>query len=172
MKNRVLISAVLLLVAAAASPQQQGTVEYIPVSCFLSGELPILTVSTADNGLLRAYFRRAGATDWCSVDGQNLGKASNVVLPRFENGAEIEYYFVVLKGRQVIAKSPTIYKTRATEKCDAPFARHSVNLTMECLPASQNPIASALNAGYHAASTSEDKTRKQSPEKPDKEKKP
>ena len=165
--KRILIIAALLLVAVTASPQQQGTIEYIPVSCFLSGELPILTVSTADNGLLRAYFRHTGATDWCSVDGQNLGKASSVVLPRFEDGAEIEYYFVVLKGREVIAKSPTIYKTRATQKCEAPFARHSVNLVMECLPATQNPIASALNAGYHAASTTDDKTRRQSPEKPE-----
>jgi hypothetical protein len=169
MRNRILISAVLLLVAATATPQQQGTIDFNQPSCFISNELPILSVSTVDSGLLRAYFRRTGATDWCSVDGQNLGKASSVVLPRFENGAEIEYYFVVLKGRQVIAKSATIYKSRATEKCDTPFARHSINLVMECLPASQNPIASALNAGYHAASTTEDKTRKQSPEKPEHE---
>src|SRR5262249_43483615 len=169
MKMRILISAALLLVAVTASPQQQGTIEYTPVTCFVSGELPILTVGVVDSGLLRAYFRRNGATDWCSVDGQNLGKASSVVLPKFENGADIEYYFVVLKGRQVIAKSPTIYKTRATDKSAPPFARHSINLAMECLPPSQNPIASALNAGFRTESTTEDKTRRQSPERPEHE---
>ena len=167
MRNRILLSAAFLLVAANATPQQQGTIEYTPVSCIVGGELPMLMVSTVDDGLLRAYFRRTGTTDWCSVDGKNLGKASNVILPRFEVGSEIEYYFVVLKGRQVIAKSAQIYKVRATDKCVSAFARHSVNLAMECLPPAQNPLATAMNAGYRTASTTEDHTPRQSPEKPE-----
>src|SRR5207253_3150882 len=98
---------------------------------------------------------------------KNLGKASNVVLPRFDVGTDIEYYFVVLKGKQVVAKSAQIYRTKATSKCDSPFARHSINLVMECLPPAQNPIASAMNAGYHTQSTSVDNTPRQSPEKPE-----
>jgi hypothetical protein len=169
MRNRIFICAALLLVAANATPQQQGTIEYTPQQCILGGELPMLMVSTVDDGLLRAYFRRLGTVDWCSVDGKNLGKASNVILPRFEIGTDIEYYFVILKGKEVIAKSPQIYRTRAMEKCDAPFARHAINLTMECLPPGQNPVATAMNAGYHTTSTTEDKTPRQSPEKPERE---
>ena len=167
MKNRILIGAALVLLAASATPQQQGTIEYTPVTCILGGELPMMMVSTVDDGLLRAYFRRVGTTDWCSVDGKNLGKASNVILPRFNVGTEIEYYFVILKGKQVIAKSPQIYRAKATEKCDSAFARHAIDVTMECLPPGQNPVATAMNAGYHTASTTDDHTPRQSPEKPE-----
>jgi hypothetical protein len=166
MRNRILISAVLLLVAASASPQQQGTVEHIPNECIVGGELPMLMVSTVDDGLLRAYFRRTGTIDWCSVDGKNLGKASNVILPRFNTGSDIEYYFVILRGRQVIAKSPQIYRTKATDKCESPFARHAINLVMECLPPGQNPVATALNAGFKTPPTTEDETPRRSPERP------
>ena len=171
MKNRIVICAALLLVAVSATPQQQGTIEHASQECIVGGELPMLMVSTVDDGLLRAYFRRLGTIDWCSVDGKNLGKASNVVLPRFMTGTDIEYYFVVLKGKQVIAKSPQIYKTKATDKCESPFARHAINLTMECLPPAQNPVATAMNAGYRTQSTTDDHTRRQSPEKPEHEKK-
>ena len=156
MKTRIFLSAVLLLCGGAAFAQQPGVVDHNPDACMLAGELPMMMVSTVDDGLLRAYFRRNGTTDWCSVDGKNLGKASNVILPQFQNGTEIEYYFVVLKGRQVIAKSPKIYKTKAMMNCTAPFARHAINLTMECLPPGQNPVANALNAGLKIATT--DKT--------------
>ena len=167
MRNRIVICAALLLIAANATPQQQGTIEHTAESCILSGELPMMMVSTVDDGLLRAYFRRTGTVDWCSVDGKNLGKASNVILPRFDVGTDIEYYFVVLKGKQVIAKSAQIYRTKAIAKCDSPFARHAINLTMECLPPAQNPLATAMNAGYRTASTTEDHTPRQSPEKPE-----
>ena len=167
MRTRILICAALLLVAATASPQQQGTIEHTPEACILGGELPMMMVSTVDDGLLRAYFRRTGTVDWCSVDGKNLGKASNVILPRFDVGTDIEYYFVVLKGRQVVAKSPQIYRTKAMDKCDSPFARHSINLVMECLPPGQNPIASALNSGFQSLKVTPGKPPVQSPEKPE-----
>ena len=153
MKSRILLSAAMMLCGAAAFAQQQGTIDHTPESCILAGEMPVMTMSTADSGLLRAYFRRLGTTDWCSVDGRNLGKSSNVTLPSFEAGTEIEYYFVVLNGKQVVAKSPQIYRTKAMSRCDSPFARHAIMPVMECLPAGQNPIADALNAGYHAQTT-------------------
>jgi hypothetical protein len=168
MKSRILlVSAAMLLCSAAAFAQQQGNIDHTPESCVLAGELPMMMVSTADDGLLRAYFRRLGTVDWCSVDGKNLGKASNVVFPKFDLGTQVEYYFVVLKGKQVVAKSPVIYRTKATEHCDSPFARHSAMLVMECLPPGQNPIADALNAGYHTESTRKGKPRVDSPEKPE-----
>ena len=167
MRMRVLISAAMLLVAANAVPQQQGTIEHTPQACILGGELPMMMVSTVDDGLLRAYFRRTGTVDWCSVDGKNLGKASNVIMPRFDVGTDIEYYFVVLKGRQVVAKSAQIYRTKATEKCASPFARHAIDLTMECLPPGQNPVATAMNAGFQSQDTKPGKPPVQSPERPE-----
>jgi len=169
MRTRILISAAILLVAVTASPQQQGTVEHTPQACVLGGELPMMMVSTVDDGLLRAYFRRTGTVDWCSVDGKNLGKASNVIMPRFDVGTDIEYYFVVLKGRQVIAKSSQIYRTKAADKCQSPFARHAINLTMECLPPGQNPVATAMNAGFQSQSVTPGKPPVQSPERPERQ---
>jgi hypothetical protein len=168
MKSRILLSvAILLCSVATVSAQQQGNIIHTPDGCVLGGELPMMMVTTADDGLLRAYFRRLGTIDWCSVDGHNLGKASNVIFPRFSVGTDLEYYFVVLKGKQVVAKSPVIYRTRALQRCDAPFARHAINLVMECLPPGQNSIATALNSGFHAQDTTPGKPRVQSPEKPD-----
>lgn len=167
MKIRILLSAAILLCGASAFAQQQGVIAHTPQGCVLSGELPMMFVSTVDDGLLRAYFRRLGTIDWCSVDGKNLGKASNVIFPHFDNGTDIEYYFVVLKGRQVVAKSPEIYKSKSTLECKAPFARHAINLVMECLPPGQNPGATALNAGFKTQSINDGKPRVQSPEKPE-----
>ena len=169
MRFRILVSAALLLVAVSAFPQQQGTIEHTASKCILGNELPKLAVSTVDDGLLRAYFRRTGTTDWCSVDGENHGKESSVILPRFQSGTEIEYYFVILRGRQVVAKSPQIYRVKAMDKCDAPFARHSASLAMECLPPPQNPVANAIYAGYNAKKEKPGKPPVQSPEKPERE---
>jgi len=165
MKIRILLSAVILLCGATVFAQQQGEIAHTPDGCVVGGELPMMMVSTVDDGLLRAYFRRLGTIDWCSVDGKNLGKASNVIFPRFDLGTDIEYYFVVLKGKQVVAKSPKIYKTTSTEKCRAPFARHAINLVMECLPPGQNPAATALNAAFKTGTDTNGKPRVQSPER-------
>jgi hypothetical protein len=167
MKTRILLCAVILLCSGAAFAQQQGDIQHTADSCVLAGELPMMMVGTADDGLLRAYFRRLGTVDWCSVDGKNLGKASNVVFPKFDPGMEFEYYFVVLKGKQVVAKSPQIYRTKALERCATPFARHSAMLVMECLPPGQNPIANALNSGYHTLTTDVKNPRVATPEKPE-----
>ncbi len=167
MRIRILISVAILLCGATAFAQQQGVIDHKPESCILGGEMPMMMVSTVDDGLLRAYFRRLGTIDWCSVDGKNLGKASNVIFPHFDVGYELEYYFVVLKGREVVAKSPQIYRTTATLKCNSAFARHAINLVMECLPPGQNPVATALNAGFKTESVTPGKPRVQSPERPE-----
>jgi hypothetical protein len=131
----------------------------------LEGEMAIMSVETSDDGLLRAYFRRQGSTDWCFVDGKNLGKISQVTLPKFDNGEEIEYYFIVLDGKRVIAKSPKIYQARNEHRCDAPFARHATIVTLECLPPGTNP--SSMTAAYAARTTiGQDPAPTQSPEKP------
>jgi hypothetical protein len=149
------ISLCLLLVAAMALPvgAQPGTIDHRPAACVPGEEMAVLTAATEDQGLFRVYFRHTGTTDWCSVDGKNNGAASNVVLPKFATGDEIEYYFVVLDGKRIVAKSPEIYRIKATPRCDSPVARHVILLSMECMPPGLNPIASALNAGYAAAST-------------------
>ena len=169
MKVRILVSATALLCAMSLFGQQQGTIDHTAGKCVLSGEMPLMHVSTVDDGQLRAYFRRVGTTDWCSVDGQNLGKASIVIFPRFDAGTEIEYYFVVLRGRQVVAKSPLIYRTRATAQCEADFARHSTALAIDCAAPLANPIASSLNAGYHAQGKPPGKPPVQSPERPERQ---
>ncbi|HEV7573245.1 MAG TPA: hypothetical protein VGQ21_17220 [Thermoanaerobaculia bacterium] len=148
MKTRILLSLAFAICAVAAFGAQPGVVDHNPPGCMLMGEMPIMHVDTADEGLLRAYFRRQGATDWCFVDGKNLGKVSEVTLPKFDPNEAIEYYFIVLDGKRVVAKSPKIYNARNEQHCDASFARHAIMLTLECLPPGTNPISMA--AGYAA----------------------
>lgn len=165
--KRLLFAAAALLLSTAAFAQKQGTIDYTPDSCIVGDEMPLFRVQTHDDGVLRAYFRRVNTTDWCSVDGQNHNSASTVTLPKFRTGDEIEYYFIVLKGDEVVAKSPKIYRARATDHCDALYNRHALVLTLECLPPAQNPMASSLEAAY---ATQVKKPKPASPEKPEKEK--
>jgi hypothetical protein len=163
MKVRILLILAFAMTAVAALGVQPGSIDHAPPGCVLEGEMAIMTVETSDEGLLRAYFRRQGSTDWCFVDGRNLGKVSQVTLPKFDNNEEIEYYFVVLDGKRVVAKSPKIYQARSEHRCDAPFARHATIVTLECLPPGTNPIS--MSAGY-AAKTIIGEPKVQSPEKP------
>ena len=146
--KRILFAAAALLACTAAFGQKQGTIDYKPESCIVGDEMPVFRVQTHDDGVLRAYFRRVNTTDWCAVDGDNRNSYSTVTLPKVRPGDEIEYYFIVLKGDEVVAKSPKIYRVKATEHCDAPYNRHALILTLECLPPSQNPMASSLAAAY------------------------
>ena len=161
--KRLLFAAAALLTCAPVFAQQQGTIDYKPESCIVGDEMPLFRVSTHDDGILRAFFRRVNTTDWCSVDGDNHNANSTVTLPKVVPGDEIEYYFIVLKGDEVVAKSPRIYRARATEHCDAPYNRHALIMTLECLPASQNPLASSLAAAYATQIT---KPGPASPERP------
>jgi hypothetical protein len=166
MKLRILLTLAAALFAASAFAQP-GTIEHTPAGCMLEGEMAIMNVETSDQGLLRAYFRRQGSTDWCFVDGQNRGKASNVTLPKFDPNEQIEYYFIILDGKRVIAKSPKIYQARSEHRCDALFARHATMVTLECLPPGTNPISNALSAGYAIKTViGKDPAPVQSPERP------
>lgn len=146
--KRLLFAIAVLFACASAFAQKQGTIDYKPESCIVGDEMPVFRVSTHDEGILRAFFRRVNTTDWCAVDGQNHNANSTVTLPKFVTGDEIEYYFIVLKGDEVVAKSPRIYRAKATDHCDAPYNRHALILTLECLPTAQNPLASSLAAAY------------------------
>ena len=116
------------------------------------GESSMLQLSVSGKGELRAYFRHINSTEWCSVEGQNEGKLSTVVMPKFESGDEIEYFFVLLDGKRVVAKSPEIYRAKNTSGCETNIARHSTSFTIDCgqsvagIPAS-NAAAHALGFG-------------------------
>lgn len=148
MKTRALLIALTAVAALSAGAQtrSKSVMNFTPVSCFKGGELALLQVDVADKGELRAYFRRVNTTDWCSVEGTNEGPLSRVVLPKFENGDEIEYFFVLLEGRRVMARSPRMYRSRVIEDCEAPFARHVIKLAMAC-GEDQNAVPSSVGAG-------------------------
>lgn len=147
MRTRILLVAVCSLVALSAVGQGKTGLDHTPVSCVRAGELPLLQVTTAAEGELRGYFRRINTTDWCSVEGINDGPLSRVVLPKFESGDEIEYFFVLIDGVRVVARSTQIYRTRVTTDCSEAWARHMIRLTMNCGEDAQ-AIPSALGAGY------------------------
>lgn len=149
MKARMLIvAAAALLTASFAGAQEKSPVmKYTPASCIKGGELPLMQMQIEGEGELRGYFRRTNTTDWCSVEGDNLGPLSRIVLPKFEDGDEIEYFFVLLNGRRVAARSPRIYRTRVVPECDAASARHIIRLSMSCGEDVQ-AVPTSLGAGY------------------------
>jgi hypothetical protein len=74
--------AVLSAVAVSAQPTPQKTsIDFTPVSCIRAGELPLLQLKIQGEGEVRGYFRKINTSDWCSVEGTNLGPVSRVVLP-------------------------------------------------------------------------------------------
>jgi hypothetical protein len=167
MRIRILLTLAFAMTAVAALATQPGSIDHTPPGCMVEGEMAIMSVETSDDGLLRAYFRRQGSTDWCFVDGKNLGKVSQVTLPKFDPSEEIEYYFIVIDGKRVVAKSPRIYNARNQPRCEAMFARHAVMQTLECLPPGTNPISNSMSAGYAVKTIiGEDPAPTQSPEKP------
>ena len=147
MKTRMLLIALVAAAAVSAFAQpQKPALNFTPVSCIKSGELALLQVDVATKGELRAYFRRVNTTDWCSVEGTNEGPLSRVVMPKFDNGDEIEYFFVLLDGRRVAARSPRMYRSSVNVSCEAPFARHVIKIAMHCGP-EENAIPSSIGAG-------------------------
>ena len=147
MKTRVLATAALTLLALTATAEVKTGLNHSPVTCVRAGELPLLQVHAIGEGELRGYFRRANTTDWCSVEGTNDGPLSRVVLPKFENGDEVEYFFVLIDGVRVVSRSPRIYRVRVSNECETAFARHMIRLTMNCGEDAQ-AVPSSLGAGY------------------------
>jgi hypothetical protein len=147
MTRRALMIASALLLAHVSGAAPGISMQYTPVPCIKAGELPLLQLKIEGQGELRSYFRRINSTDWCSVEGLNDGPLSRVVLPKFDNGDEIEYFFVLLQGRRVVARSPRIYRARVSDDCQLPFARHILKLSLSCGEEVQ-AIPGALGAGY------------------------
>lgn len=147
MKLRSAAVAVSLLVALVASAEPKHSLEYTAGSCARGGELVLMQLNVEGDGDLRSYFRRTNTTDWCSVDGTNDGPLSRVVLPKFEPGDEIEYFFVLLDGRRVVARSPRIYRVRITNDCGTPFARNVSRLALNC-GNDATGIPTSMGAGY------------------------
>jgi hypothetical protein len=146
MKSRLFAAVVAATVALTLGAEVKNGIEHSPLSCIRGGELPLLQVRTSGEGELRGYFRRINTTDWCSVEGTNEGPLSRVVLPKFDNGDEIEYFFVLLDGNRVVGRSPRIYRTRVTADCETASARHLIRLTMNCSDEGQ-AIPSSVASG-------------------------
>ena len=147
MKIRAIAAAALAFAALGVSAEVKNGLNHTPIACVRAGELPLLQVDATGNGELRGYFRRINTTDWCSVEGMNDGPLSRVVLPKFENGDEVEYFFVLIDGVRVVARSPRIYRVRVSNECEAAFARHVIRMTMNCGEDAQ-AVPSSLGAGY------------------------
>ncbi|HYI10622.1 MAG TPA: hypothetical protein VEK57_16295 [Thermoanaerobaculia bacterium] len=140
-------AAALLLTAGEGAAEKTPSLTYIPANCIKGGELALMQLRVEGKGELRGYFRRLNTTDWCSVEGVNDGPLSRVVLPKFETGDEVEYFFVLIDGRRVVARSPRIYRAKVNTECGAAFARHIQRLALRCGEDMQG-LPSSLGAGY------------------------
>jgi hypothetical protein len=160
---KALAAALLLSAATVSVYAQPGRIDHTPINCLRGGEMPVLQVQVDDKGVLRAYFRRTNTTDWCSVEGTNIGKMSSITLPKFDTNDEIEYFFVVLDGKRIIAKSPQIYRVKATDTCETPWARHTLMLIMDCTENGPGSIPSSMGAGFALVSNGPKKPSPSSP---------
>jgi hypothetical protein len=157
MKTRALlvVLAAAMALTTAGQPEKKAAMKFTPVSCIRGGELALLQVDVEGKGELRAYFRRVNTTDWCSVEGVNEGPLSRVVLPKFDSGDEIEYFFVILDGRRVMTRSPRMYRSRVTDNCENPYARHVIKISMAC-GQEQAGVPSSVGAGMAMTESPED----------------
>lgn len=146
MRRRVFATALLALAAFGTSAETLK-LDYRPIACMRGGELPVLQLNVEGKGELRAYFRRVNTTDWCSVEGENNGPLSRIVLPKFDTGDEIEYFIVLIQGRRVMARSPRIYRAQVTDQCQSAFARHIIKVSLSCGD-EPNGIPTSMFAGY------------------------
>ncbi|HWS73072.1 MAG TPA: hypothetical protein VN605_13220 [Thermoanaerobaculia bacterium] len=147
MKKAFILATAVFSFALVASAQDEGTIGYSPVTCIRASEMPVLQVNLSQPGTLRAFFRRVNTTDWCSVEGKNEGPLSSVTLPKFEANDEIEYYFLLVNGKRVMAKSPQIYRVKVGNSCETPFARHILMLTMDCSTNGPGSMPASMGAG-------------------------
>ena len=147
MKIRAIAAAALALAALTAGAEVKNGLNHKALTCVRAGELPLLQVDVIGEGELRGYFRRINTTDWCSVEGNNDGPLSRVVLPKFENGDEVEYFFVLIDDGRVMSRSQRIYRVRVSNQCETPFARHILRLSLSCGDEDQ-AVPSSMTAGY------------------------
>lgn len=162
MKRTAIALVATLLLPSSALFAQGGAVDHNAAGCIRAGSSPLMQVSTEERGELRAYFRRVNTTDWCSVEGKNLGQLSSVVLPKFELGDEIEYFFVVLNGKRVVAKSPRVYRAKATDGCENNVARHMLDVQIDCSRL-DDVVPAGMDAGFQVPVVSSSPV---SPERP------
>lgn len=148
------VLAALTLSATFAGAQQTTTpapnqgIIYAPVDCIRAGSPAILHLNVTEKGKLIVYFRKVNASDLCSLDGENRGPNSTAMLPEFAAGDEIEYFFVVVDGKRVVAKSTDVYRVKVTEQCQTAWARHVDFMTMMCGRDGRNAMGSSIRAGY------------------------
>ena len=147
MKIRAIAAAALAFAALTAGAEVKNGLNHTSLTCVRAGELPLLQVDVTGEGELRGYFRRINTTDWCSVEGTNDGPLSRVVLPKFENGDEVEYFFVLIDDGRVVSRSQRIYRVRVSNQCETPFARHILRLSLSCGDEDQ-AVPSSMSAGY------------------------
>lgn len=158
-RSTLALAAVLVAGSAFAAP----SIAYTPVACVRAGEMPVMQLRVEGEGDLRAFFRRSGATDWCSVDGVNEGPLSRVILPKFDAGDQIEYFFVLTEGRRVLARTPEIYSVKAGANCEVPVARHVLPLMLNCGDDTQ-ALPSAMGAAYSMSTVEPQPISPESPE--------
>ena len=147
MKRTAIALVAALLLPTTPLLAQGEMIDHNAAGCIRAGEAPLMQVSVEPKGELRGYFRRVNTTDWCSVEGKNLGPLSQVVMPKFEVGDEIEYFFIVLNGKKVVAKSPRVYRAKATEGCEGNVARHMLDVAIDCSRL-DNVVPAGFAAGY------------------------
>lgn len=146
MKRLLPLLAIIVCSSAAFAAE---TIAFKPVSCIRAGEMAVLQMRVSEKGDLRGYFRRTNTTDWCSVEGINDGPLSRVTMPKFDRGEEIEYFFVLLDGKRITARSSRIYRSRVDDECTTTWARHTIMIRVSCGPDDQEPlIPASLAAGY------------------------
>lgn len=148
MRKSLLFVAVALSLAAPLFAQPQGVVDHIEVGCLAPDRNTIITARITTPGTPRAFYRRAGTEDWCSVDGVRMRNVATMALPPFEHGVDVEYFIITIEDNVVTGRTPSMYRVGVRRNCGAPTMDDGESLITNCPPPGAGNLGSVLGAGY------------------------
>lgn len=146
--RKSLMVVVLLSLAAPLFAQQQGVVDHTEVGCLTPDRNTIVTARVTTVGMPRAFYRRAGTEDWCSVDGVRMRNVATMALPSFQHGVEVEYFIITIDNNVVTGRTPSMYRVPVRRDCGAPTMDDGETLITNCPPPGAGNLGSVLGAGY------------------------
>ncbi len=148
------VSLMLFMSLPVSAQLQKSTITHERLGCLRTAEFPFLQATVSSEGTPRAYYRRRGAADWCSVDGVRVRNDATFVLPQFPAEGELEYYFVTIKDDLVTGRSDVIYRTKLMEACGTSPARHNAFVITNCAGSAAD-LGTAMGAGYTVKQSSQ-----------------
>lgn len=139
------IAGVLCLIAFSVSAQQAvQPIFHERPECMWSEDEMFLGATMTSEGEARAYYRPMGAEEWCYVVGDRLTDRAFFILPEFDEGVTIEYFFLSHVNDVITGRSDEIYSIALSPDCRRRPPRHEGIVVSDC--ETQGGIGTAVGA--------------------------